>query len=63
MPFQISLQRKLIPLRFPNGLPMLDVLYLLGTAAFFALMLGYVSFCERLASPEDAGATDTEKRA
>lgn len=63
MPFQISLDRKPIPLRFPNRLPMLDVLYLLGTAAFFALMLGYVSFCERLASPHDAGATDTEKRA
>ena len=63
MPFPVSLKREPIPLRFPNGLPMLDVLYLLGTAAFFALMLGYVNFCERLASPEDAGATNTEKRA
>ena len=42
---------------------MLDILYLLGTVAFFALMLGYVRFCERLASPEAASATDTEKRA
>ena len=53
----------MIHLRFPNGLPMLDVFYLLGTAAFFALMLGYVGFCERLAGPGDAIPVNTEKRA
>ena len=42
---------------------MLDLLYLLGTVAFFALMLGYVSFCERLASPANASAAEAEKRA
>jgi hypothetical protein len=40
---------------------MADLLYLLGTAAFFALMLGYVAFCERLGrsaaeKDDDAGA-------
>ena len=36
---------------------MADLLYLLGTLAFFALMLGYVAFCERLgrsAAEQDA---------
>ena len=42
---------------------MLDVLYLLGTMAFFALMLGYVSFCERLRRVAVASDTDTERRA
>lgn len=42
---------------------MLDMLYLLGTVAFFALMLGYVSFCERLAVPADTSGADSEKRA
>lgn len=42
---------------------MLDLLYLLGTVAFFALMLGYVTFCERLAVPADASDADPEKRA
>ncbi|MDB4898216.1 MAG: hypothetical protein JWN53_24 [Gemmatimonadetes bacterium] len=33
---------------------MLDLLYLLGTLGFFALMLAYVSFCERLGHSRDA---------
>jgi hypothetical protein len=32
---------------------MLDLLYLLGTLGFFALMLAYVSFCERLGRPRE----------
>jgi hypothetical protein len=41
---------------------MLDILYLLGTVAFFALMLGYVSFCERLARSGDAKNAATDVR-
>ena len=41
---------------------MLDSLYLLGTVAFFALMLGYVSFCEHLAGAADSSAANTETR-
>jgi hypothetical protein len=37
---------------------MLDLAYVAGTLAFFALMLGYVSFCARLGKPE-SGAGDT----
>lgn len=40
---------------------MLDLLYLTGTVAFSALMLGYVSFCEHLAGA--AGSAETEPRA
>ena len=38
---------------------MIDVLYLAGTVGFFALMLAYVAFCERLgraSASDDAGA-------
>ena len=42
---------------------MLDLLYLLGTVAFFALMLAYVGFCERLVKPADANLAEAEKRA
>lgn len=33
---------------------MLDVLYVLGTIAFFALMVGYVRACESLGARRDA---------
>ena len=38
---------------------MIDLLYLAGTVAFFALMLAYVGFCERIgrAAAVDAGMT------
>ena len=36
---------------------MIDLLYLAGTVAFFALMLAYVAGCARL-----GGATATEER-
>ena len=42
---------------------MLDLLYLLGTVAFFALMLSYVSFCARLAGAADANDAKSETRA
>jgi hypothetical protein len=35
---------------------MLDVVYIAGTVAFFALMLAYVKFCRGL-----GGATSTEE--
>jgi hypothetical protein len=41
---------------------MTDLLYLLGTVAFFALMLGYVSFCERIARSDEARAPAPESR-
>lgn len=34
---------------------MTDVLYLLGTLGFFALMLAYVAGCERLGRATDDG--------
>jgi hypothetical protein len=33
---------------------MIDALYIAGTFAFFALMLGYVAFCDRLGRTSDA---------
>lgn len=33
---------------------MRDVLYVLGTIAFFALMVGYVRWCESLEARHDA---------
>jgi len=41
---------------------MLDVIYLLGTVAFFALMLAYVSFCERLGRSNETVAPVSELR-
>jgi hypothetical protein len=41
---------------------MLDLLYILGTIGFFALMLAYVSFCERIGRSDDAKATTSETR-
>ncbi len=41
---------------------MRDVLYLLGTIAFFGLMLGYVEFCERLGRPAEASDKNSETR-
>ena len=41
---------------------MLDLLYLIGTVAFFALMFGYVVFCDRLERPPEAARDDAEKR-
>jgi hypothetical protein len=39
---------------------MIDILYIAGTVAFFALMLAYVAGCERLGRSSDA-ATDTRE--
>ena len=41
---------------------MADLLYLLGTVAFFALMLGYVAFCERLGRPTADSDSDSGAR-
>jgi hypothetical protein len=41
---------------------MIDVLYVLGTVAFFGLMLGYVSFCERIGRSDDPNALAPETR-
>jgi hypothetical protein len=41
---------------------MLDLLYILGTIGFFALMIGYVSFCERIGRSDDARAMSSETR-
>jgi hypothetical protein len=40
---------------------MIDFLYVTGTVAFFALMLGYLRVCERLGCPAaaDTGRGDT----
>jgi hypothetical protein len=41
---------------------MLDILYVIGTLAFFALMLAYVAGCERLGRPRDETADAREAR-
>ncbi|MES2178847.1 MAG: hypothetical protein V4550_13380 [Gemmatimonadota bacterium] len=41
---------------------MIDLLYVLGTIGFFALMLAYVTFCERLARPEPVSDKSPEAR-
>jgi hypothetical protein len=41
---------------------MLDFLYILGTLAFFGLMLGYVSFCARIGQSYEAKDTVFETR-
>jgi hypothetical protein len=41
---------------------MIDLLYLAGTVVFFALMLAYVAFCERLGQASDADVGTPERR-
>lgn len=41
---------------------MIDVLYVLATIGFFALMLAYVAFCERLGGPAGAEAAQDRSR-
>jgi hypothetical protein len=41
---------------------MTDTLYLLGTVGFFALMLAYISFCERLGRSTDDQSAGTGGR-
>jgi hypothetical protein len=38
---------------------MLDIVFLGATVAFFALMLGYVSLCERLGRSADGTASSS----
>ena len=45
-----------------RNVPMLDILYILGSVAFFALMLGYVAACERLGVSADQAAAPGEAR-
>ena len=39
-----------------------DILYLAGTVAFFALMLGYVAFCDRLGRAHGVTESDHDAR-
>jgi hypothetical protein len=41
---------------------MYDVLYVLGTIAFFVLMLAYVAGCDRLGRSPDTGPSPGEDR-
>jgi hypothetical protein len=41
---------------------MIDILYVLGTLAFFALMLAYVAGCARLGQATDDGTSSGEPR-
>jgi hypothetical protein len=41
---------------------MLDLLYVLGSVAFFALMLAYVAGCRRLGATTDHDAATPESR-
>jgi hypothetical protein len=45
--------------RSPGDRPMLDLMYIVITIAFFALMLAYVRGCEAVAHKQD---TDGEQR-
>jgi hypothetical protein len=40
----------------------LDLLYVIGSVAFFAAMLAYVAGCERLGRSDDLGASSSEVR-
>lgn len=42
--------------------PMTDILYILGTLAFFALMLAYVAGCARLGQVRDDTSFSSERR-
>ncbi len=41
---------------------MIDILYVLGTLAFFALMLAYVAGCARLGRAADDTSSSSERR-
>jgi hypothetical protein len=41
---------------------MIDVLYIVGTLAFFALMIAYVAACDRLGRGRDAANEPTIHR-
>lgn len=41
---------------------MLDLIYIAGTIAFFALMLAYVAFCERLGRTDSSVDAGQENR-
>ena len=41
---------------------MIDIIYVAGTVAFFALMLAYVAGCERLGAMSDADLAVGESR-
>ena len=41
---------------------MLDLIYIAGTIAFFALMLAYVAFCERLGRIDSSADAGSERR-
>lgn len=41
---------------------MLDAIYIASTIGFFALMLAYVAFCDRLGRASDADTVTTETR-
>jgi hypothetical protein len=41
---------------------MFDLLYVLGTVAFFALMLAYVAGCARLGQAAEGASQTTETR-
>lgn len=41
---------------------LLDILYLIGTIAFFVLMQAYVAGCDRLGRPTDTDDGSTEQR-
>jgi hypothetical protein len=45
----------------PGGTTVIDVAYLVGTALFFALMLGYVRACDRLGRTSSAETTRVEE--
>ena len=45
-----------------KGIPMLDLVYLLATLAFFAAMLAYVRGCERLGRDESVSAEGGHER-
>ncbi len=41
---------------------MLDLIYVVATVVFFALMLGYVALCEKLGRSASAAETPPEAR-
>jgi|PersoiStandDraft_1058852.scaffolds.fasta_scaffold371142_1 hypothetical protein len=41
---------------------MIDIIYVAGSVAFFALMVGYVAACERLGRTQEIEERDHESR-
>lgn len=59
---EVSIPHEGLPPSHTSGTVMIDILYVLGTLGFFALMLAYVAGCARLGQAADDTAALGEPR-